>query len=345
MFKIGEKQIDEGKTYIIAEAGSNHNGKLSQAEQLIDIAAEAQADAVKFQTFKASKLYLPNSGNADYLKTSKSVYQIIKEMEMPLDWLPHLVKYCEKRKIDFLSTPFDKESASALNNVGVPAFKIASYSLSDIPLIKYISSFGKPLIVSTGAGTMNEVKETVNLLKKNHIDFALLQTVAKYPAPLEATNLKVLDTFRDSFNVAVGISDHSTNHLVVPMASVARGACILEKHFTLSREMEGPDHKFAVEPSELKDMVIMIRLVEKALGDGKKRVDTYEKELAEFAKVAVHAVRNINIGDTFTEENIAVIRPGKVKRGISPKYFESILGKKSKRNIKISEGIRQGDFK
>jgi len=344
--KIGNKLVGRGeKVFIIAEAGSNHNGKLEQAKELIKVAAEAKADAIKFQTFRAGKLYVKKAGSADYLKTSKSIFEIIKKLEMPYKWIPQLNEYCRKAGIIFLSTPYDEESADKLEEAGVPAYKVSSYNVTHLPLLKYIARKRKPIILSTGASNLGEIKEALEAIysQKNE-NVILLQCTASYPAPLEYINLNVMNTFKQAFQVPVGISDHSRDPFVVPFAATAMKANLIEKHFTLDKSLPGPDHKYAVEPDELKAMINGIRGVEKALGSPIKEVASVEKELYDFARVRIHAVKDIKKGAVLTEKNIAILRSGKAKPGLDPKFWDLILGKKVVRNIKRYEGISWEDL-
>jgi len=337
--RIGDKQIGEGgPTFIIAEAGSNHNGDLNIAKKMIDVASDAGADAVKFQTFRAEKLYPEHSGSADYLKTKKSIYQIIKEMEMPYDWIPELFEYCRGVGITFLSTPFDEESADKLEEVGIEAFKIASYESIHLPLIRHVAKKGRPIIMSTGLANLGEIEESLDAIySTGNKDVALMHCIAKYPAPIEYTNIRVLDTLKSAFSIPVGLSDHSRDPFIVPYAAVARGADIIEKHFTLDNNLEGPDHKFAVEPHELKDMIRGIRAVESALGNPVKRVTPVEEELYKFGRRCIFAIEDIKRGNTFTEKNIRILRTGKLKPGLKPKYWDIILSKRAAKDIKKYE--------
>ena len=344
--KIGNKLVGAGeKTFIVAEAGSNHDGKMEQAKELIKVAAEAGADAIKFQTFRAEKLYVKSAGSADYLKSSKSIFKLIKDLEMPYEWITELNEYCRKAGIIFLSTPFDEESADKLEEAGVPAYKMSSYTVTHIPFLRYVARKGKPIILSTGASNLNEVREALETIySQKSEDVILLQCTASYPAPLEHINLKVMDTFKQAFQVPVGISDHSRDPFIVPYAATALGADLIEKHFTLDNSLPGPDHKYAIEPDELKIMVQGIRGVEKALGSPIKEVTGVEKELYNFARVRIHAVRDIRRGTVLTEKNIAILRSGKTKPGLDPKFWDLILGKRVVRNIKKYEGIGWEDL-
>jgi len=345
IIKIEKRQIGENyPCFIIAEAGSNHNGSLKRALSLIDVAVEAKVDAIKFQTFKAHKIYTEKAGMADYLGNKKTIYQIIKEMEMPEEWIPQLAKYCKSKKIMFLSTPFDEESADILEKY-MPVYKIASYEMTDIPLIEHIAKKGKPIILSTGTADLAEVQKSVGAISKTgNKNLVLMQCTAKYPAPLDSVNIRSIVTMRQKFNIPVGLSDHSREPDVAPMAAVALGANCIEKHFTLSNKLPGPDHKFAIEPKELVLMVRKIRQTEKALGSGKKVTLPVEQELRQFARRSVFSIGNIKKGDTFAKENIAVLRRGKVEASLHPEEYKTILGKSAKRDIAKNSSLSREDF-
>ncbi|NOQ56125.1 MAG: shikimate dehydrogenase [Nanohaloarchaea archaeon] len=344
-FKIGNKFIGDGyPTFIIAEAGSNHNGNIEQAKRLIELAAEAGADAVKFQTFKAKTLYVKDAGESDYLKVKTSIYDIIESMEMPEDWIPALSEHCRKNKILFISSAFSEDSVDKLDPY-INTHKVASYELNHIPLLKYVASKNKPIILSTGACTMEEIDYSVNAIDRQGNDgLCLMQCVAAYPAPPEASNLKAIVSLKEKYKIPVGLSDHTRDPFTAPLGAIALGANVIEKHFTISNQLPGPDQPYAVEPHELKEMILRIRELEKALGDGKKKVEPVEKELFYFAKRAVHAIQSIKKGDVFSEENVAVLRPGKQERGVAPKHFENIIGKTAKKDIKPFEGIKETDY-
>lgn len=344
--KIGDKLVGRGENvFVVAEAGSNHDGKLEQAKKLIKVAAEGGADAIKFQTFRAEKLYVKKAGNADYLETHKSIFEIIKNLEMPYEWIPELNEYCRKAGIIFLSTAFDEESVDKLEKAEVPAYKISSYNVTHLPFLRYVARKEKPIILSTGASNLGEVREALEAIysQKNE-DVVLLQCTASYPAALEHINLNVIHTFKQTFQVPVGISDHSRNPFIVPFAATAVGADLIEKHFTLDNSLPGPDHKYAIEPDELKSMVQGIRGVEKALGSPIKKVIAAEKELYNFARVRIHAIRDIKKGTVLTKKNIAILRSGKMKPGLDPKFWNLILGKRAVRNIEKYEGIGWEDL-
>jgi len=330
--------------FIIAEAGSNHNGNFDQAIALIDIAVAAKADAVKFQTFRAETLYLKTAGQSRYLKIKKSIFDIIKEMEMPVDWIRKLAAYCRRRKIIFLSTPTDEYCADLIEPY-VPAYKIASYELTTTPLIEYCAGKKKPMILSTGAADLDEVRRGIAAVRKcGNNQIAVMQCTASYPAPLETVNAKSIVTMKKEFGIPVGLSDHSREFDVGPMTAVALGANLLEKHFTLSNTLSGPDHRFALEPDELKSMVAKIRAVEGALGSGIKKHLAVEKELRAFARRSLFAIRDVKRGETFTRGNVAALRCGNQKGILQPAELNKILNKKAVRDIKANEAIRAGDY-
>jgi len=247
--RIGERWVGDGEpAYIVAEAGSNHNGSFEQALRLIDAAADACADAVKFQQFKAAKLYPKSAGASDYLNTPRSIYDIIHDMETPDDWVPELAGHCRRRGLAFLSSPFDEESADLLDP-WVPAFKVASYEMTHAPLLRHIARKGKPMIVSTGAAVLDEVLHSVEIIRAEGNDqIVLLQCTAKYPTPLDAVNARALVSLREATGLPTGLSDHSRDPVVAPVVAVALGACLIEKHFTLNHAWKGTDHAFSLEP-------------------------------------------------------------------------------------------------
>jgi N-acetylneuraminate synthase len=345
-FDIGDRSIGPDEpTFIIAEAGSNHNGDLETAKKLIDVASDAGADAVKFQTFRADHSYVEQSGTMEYLEDDRPIYDIVKSMEMPYEWIPELSRYCSEREILFLSTPFDRHSAEELEQY-VPAWKVASYTSSHHPFLRYLARSEKPVIMSTGAHGIGEIRESVEMLTNEGVEgLALLQCVAAYPTPIEEANVQVVETLADEFEVPVGLSDHTTEPTIAPAAAVALGANVVEKHFTLDTAMDGPDHQFALEPAELTEMVDTIRKTESALGTAEKTVLSVESELHEKARRAVHAVENISVGEEFTRTNVRVLRPGERKRGLHPKYYEEILGQTASRDIEQSAGVQWGDIK
>ena len=342
---IGGRKVGDGKPcFIIAEAGSNHNGSLEQAKCLIDVAASAGADAVKFQLFRARKLYPKTAGLSDYLALPQPIYEIIKDLELPQEWLPMLASCCREKNVVFLVSAFDEESIDAVAPY-VEAFKVASYEMTHFPLIRHAAAKQKPVIISTGTADLAEVRETVEAFRQTgNEQLALMQCTAAYPAPLESLNIRAVTTLKSAFDVPVGLSDHSRDPVVGPLAAVAVGANLIEKHFTLGNELPGPDHRFALEPAELRLMIRRMREAEQALGSGDKKVHPVESELRQFARRSIFAVRDIAAGETFTTENIAVLRCGNLPPGLAPKYLPDVLGKRSQRDIRAENAIKQGDY-
>jgi N,N'-diacetyllegionaminate synthase len=330
------------KTFIIAEAGVNHNGSIEIAKKLIDIAKEAGADAIKFQTFKAEKLVSRVAPKAEYQKgtTDKEESQLNMLKKLELDAVAHreLIKYCKKKRIIFLSTPFDFESIDLLNTLDIKIFKIPSGEITNLPYLKKIGSLKKKIIMSTGIADLGEIEDALEILIKagtKKEDITVLHCNTEYPTPFEDVNLFAMLTIKEAFKVNVGYSDH-TSGIEVPIAAVALSASVIEKHFTLDKNMEGPDHKASLEPDELKTMVQAIRNIEKALGNGIKSPSQSELKNKPIARKSIVAVRSIMKGEMFSEKNITTKRPG---TGISPVQWDKILGKRAKRNFKEDELI------
>jgi len=344
-FSIGDRAIGpEEPVFVISEAGSNHNGDLDVAKELIDVAVEAGVDAVKFQTFRAEDLYVEDSGEVEYLEDDRSIYDIIESMEMPYEWIPELYEYCRDRDMYFMSTPFDERSADELREY-VPAWKVASYTSSHHPFLQHLAGTDKPIVMSTGAHELEEVRESVEVLREAGADeLALLQCVAAYPTPLEEINVRVVETLADEFGVPAGLSDHTLDPVTAPSAAVALGASVVEKHFTLDKTMEGPDHEFALEPDELGRMVSAIRDTEAALGTGEMTVPEVERELYEKARRSIHASRDIDPGEILTEDNLEVLRPGDRCAGLCPRFYDDLIGSKATRAISEGDGIDWEDI-
>ena len=348
-FRIGDKTIGAGApVFVIAEAGSNHNGDLDQAICLVDIAAASGADAVKFQTFSASKIYPKTSNAVEYLKNlgvTKSIYQIIQEMEMPPEWIPALAKRSRDKGILFMSTPFDEGAIDALGP-HVDAFKIASYEMTHLPLIRYAARKGKPIIFSTGAATdLDEVRATVDAIRgAGNKQIVALQCTAKYPAPADAMNLRALVTMRNELGVHTGLSDHSRDPYTAPVSAVALGAVVIEKHYTISRRLPGPDHSFAIEPDELTAMVAAIRSVSAMLGDGVKRLHVAEHELVNYRR-AIYTIKDVKKSDVFTLDGVAILRkPGVAARGLRPDDIERVLGRRATRDLQAFTLLEESDI-
>ena len=338
---------------IIAEAGSNWKaGSLradwKRAMALVDAAKKAGADAVKFQTFRADTVYVPNAGVSGYLSKNgvrDSIVSIFKKLAMPYEMIPKLASYCRKQKIEFMSSFFSVDDFKAVDP-WVKRHKIASYEITHPELLGLAAKSGKPLILSTGASSHEDIAWALRYFRqKGGKNVTLMQCTAKYPAPPDALNLRVIPEFSKRYRLPVGFSDHSTDPLVGPVAAVALGARVLEKHFTLDRSLKGPDHKFAIEPQELSLMVEGVRACEKTLGDGRKRVLGVEQELYLYAQRAVQAIRPIRKGELLRAgENIAVLRPGSRRKGMHPRWLGRAQGKKAKRAVALGDGISRGDF-
>jgi len=331
-----------GNVFIIAEAGVNHNGSLNLAKRLVDAAAEAGADAVKFQTFKASNLVSKNAQKADYQKhpTLKDETQHSMLTKLELDDEAHgiIIEYCKKKNILFLSTPFDIDSVDMLNNLGMPIYKIPSGEITNLIYLRHIGRLGKEIILSTGMSSLEEVGDALDVLENEGIPRAkitVLHATTEYPCPIDEVNLKAMLTIKKTFRVKVGYSDH-TSGIEVPIAAVALGACVIEKHFTLDRAMDGPDHKASLEPDELKSMVSAIRNIEQALGSGVKKPSHCELKNIPVSRKSIVAIRNIKKGELFSEQNLGTKRPG---YGISPMRWDEVLGKTAVRNFVVDEQI------
>lgn len=328
------------KTFIIAEAGVNHNGDIEIAKKMIDAASAAGVDAVKFQTFKAEKIVSKNAPKAEYqIENTNNVetqYQMLKKLEIDKKAHLELIEYCTKKNIMFLSTPFDIESIKMLVELGVNIIKIPSGEITNLPYLREVARQKKKVILSTGMSTMQEVKEAVQILKQNGAeDITVLHCNTQYPTPMEDVNLRAMLRMKEKLDLEVGYSDH-TQGIEVPIAAVAIGATVIEKHFTLDKTMEGPDHKASLEPDELIAMVKAIRNIEKALGDGKKEVTESEKDNVSIARKSIVAACKIKKGELFTERNLTTKRPG---TGISPMKWKQLIGRIASRDYEEDEMI------
>ena len=334
---IGKRPIGDGHPcFIIAEAGSNHNRDYDTACRLVDVACEAGADAVKFQIFSAEKIYSKKTPMASYLKDKKlaregeTIWDIIKRLEIPRQWLTELMGYCRRKGILFLSTPFDLAAVDELEKDGVEAYKVASFEITHLPLLEKIARTGKPLILSTGMANLEDIEVALETWKQaGGKEFALLHCAIAYPPRYEDLHLRAMDTMKQAFQCPVGFSDHTMGH-VTDVAAVARGACIIEKHYTLSRNQEGPDHPFSLEPHELKAMVEAIRQTEKALGSPVKHHTAAELELHRLARRSLVAACKIPAGTVITREMIEVKRPG---FGIPTRHLAQVVGRVARRDI------------
>lgn len=333
--------VDNNPCFIIAEAGVNHNGDVKLAKNLIDVAVDAGADAVKFQTFITEDVLSINAPKADYQKLTtdplESQYEMIKKLELSKEEHKELIEYSKNQKILFLSTPFDEKSVDLLIELGIPLIKISSGEITNHPFLKYISKKGLPIILSTGMSTLEEVGEAVSVIKEAGCkDLTLLHCTSNYPARFEDCNLRAMKTMAEAFNVPVGYSDH-TPGIVVPIAAAAMGACVIEKHFTLDKNLPGPDHKASLEPNELKEMVRNIRIIEKALGSSIKAPVASELEVRDVVRRSIVAKIEIPRGVIITEDLLAFKRPG---MGIAPKDIGLLIGKTANKNIIKDEIIK-----
>ena len=328
--------------FIIAEAGVNHNGVLDLAKQLIDVAVDAGADAVKFQTFKAENLVSKNAEKADYQKettdASESQFDMIKKLELDVGAHKELIAYCQEKDIMFLSTPFDHDSINLLSDFGLKIFKIPSGEITNLPYLRHIASLGKQVILSTGMSNLQEVKDALNVLinagtlKEN---ITVLHANTMYPTPMKDVNLNAMLTIHKEFDVDVGYSDHTLG-IEVDIAAVAMGASCIEKHFTLDKTMDGPDHKASLEPKELGVMVSSIRNIEKALGSCEKKPSPSEVVNIEVVRKSIVASKNIQKGDLLTEKNITTKRPGS---GINPMQWDDVVGTAASKDYNADELI------
>lgn len=328
------------KTLIIAEAGVNHNGSIRLAKKLIDIAIEARCDAIKFQTFKTENVISRFAPKADYQKgttdSQETQYEMIKKLELSFEQFSELNNYCKKKNIMFLSTPFDFESIDFLLSLGISIFKIPSGEITNLPYLRKIGKLKKKIILSTGMATINEIQQALFVLEEEGAkEITILHCNTEYPTPFRNVNLRAINFLQDKFNYQVGYSDHTLG-IEVAIAAVARGAKVIEKHFTLDKNMKGPDHQSSLEPNELISMVKAIRNIEIALGSEIKKPSESEKKNITIARKSIVAACNIKNGEMFTEKNITCKRPGD---GISPMRWDEILGSRAKRNYKKDELI------
>ncbi len=330
------------KVFIIAEAGVNHNGSLELAKKLIDVASDAGADAVKFQTFKAENLVSKNAQKADYQKqttnSEESQFDMIQKLELDVKTHKILMDYCKEKNIMFLSTPFDHDSIELLNDLGLEIFKIPSGEITNLPYLRHIGKLDKKVILSTGMADIGEIEDAMDILtnagtKKENI--IVLHANTEYPTPYEDVNLKAMVTIGKTFDVAFGYSDHTLG-IEVDIAAVAMGACCIEKHFTLDCTMEGPDHKASLEPDELKAMVKAIRNIELALGNGIKKPSKSESKNISIARKSIVAKVDIKKGEIFSTNNLAVKRPA---NGINPMRWDEIIGTVATKDYKEDELI------
>ncbi len=318
------------KVFIIAEAGVNHNGSIELAKQLIDVAVGAGVDAVKFQTFKASNLVSKNAQKAQYQKENMndgddSQFKMLKKLELDIDTHKELISYCKSKNIMFLSTPFDHDSIELLNDLGLEIFKIPSGEITNLPYLRHIGKLNKKVILSTGMGDIGEIEDALDVLIEagtNKENITVLHANTMYPTPMEDVNLNAMQTIGKTFDIAYGYSDHTLG-IEVDIAAVAMGATCIEKHFTLDKYMQGPDHKASLEPDELNAMVKAIRNIELALGSSIKKPSKSETPNIEIARKSIVARKTVKKGEVLTKDNITIKRPG---NGISPMRWDEIIG-------------------
>jgi len=334
--------MNYNKTFIIAEAGVNHNGSVEMAFQLIDVAVAAGADAVKFQTFKAEKVIAANAAKAGYQKDTTGVdesqLEMVKKLELDETAHTRLYQHCQHKDIQFLSTPFDLESIDLLNRLGLEIFKIPSGEITNLPYLRKLGALKKRLILSTGMANLGEIEAALNVLTESGTpweNITVLHCNTEYPTPFEDVNLRAMMTIGHAFGVAVGYSDH-TPGIEVAVAAVALGAAVLEKHFTLDRNLPGPDHKASLEPDDLKAMVQAIRNIEKALGNGVKRPSPSEVKNKSIARKSLVATQPIKKGELFSADNITAKRPGV---GISPMRWDEVLGQVAQKDYEKDDLI------
>lgn len=319
--------------YIIAEAGVNHNGNIELAKRMIEVAAQSGVDAVKFQSFKAENLVTSFAAKADYQKINvlkeETQFQMLKKLELDVEAHHILIDHCKNNKIDFLSSPFDFESVSLLYSLGLEIFKIPSGEINNVPFLRKIAHLNKRVILSTGMSNLAEIEFALDVLLSNGTsksNISVLHCNTEYPTPYEDVNLNAMNTIKNAFQVEVGYSDHTAG-IEIPIAAVALGATIIEKHFTLDKNMEGPDHKASLNEIELKNMVLAIRNIELAMGSGIKKPSISELKNKNIARKSIVAAVNIKKGDVFSETNLTVKRPG---TGLSPVFWDNIIGEVSK---------------
>lgn len=330
------------RTLIIAEAGVNHNGDMSLAHDLIDAAADAGADLVKFQTFSADRLTTLNAEKAAYQMadgvSGESQYSMLRRLELSADMHADLLGYCNKRGIGFFSTGFDRESLDFLVELGISFIKVPSGEVTNLPYLRHAGQYGKRILLSTGMARLGEIEAAIDVLEQAGTvrgQITVLHCTTEYPAPMRDVNLRAMISMRDAFGVAVGYSDHTLG-IEVPVAAVSLGATVIEKHFTMDRALPGPDHKASLEPSGLKDMVNAIRNIELALGDGVKRLTEGEEKNKSAARKSIVAATVIHSGEILSENNLTVKRPG---TGISPMRWDEVLGRRAIRDFMSDESI------
>ncbi len=347
ILEINRQKVGKGRPcFFIAEAGVNHNGNIEIAKKLIDVAANAKADAVKFQTFKADLLAAPNAPKAQYQAITtdqrQSQTEMLRALELSKEDFYQLKRYCEVKDIVFLSSPFDESSADLLDELDVPAYKVPSGETTNLPLLKHIGYKQRPIILSTGMSYLNEVAEAVKAIyQTGNYEIALLHCTSNYPAMPVDVNLTAMTTLQESFKVPVGFSDHTTG-LEIPLAAVAMGACVIEKHFTLDKNMSGPDHSASLEPTELGHLINSIRNIELALGSGIKKPANSEFHNREIIRKSIYLKTDKKVGDIISESDLISLRPS---GGISPSETHHIIGKTLTKSISTGSMLSWDDIK
>jgi N,N'-diacetyllegionaminate synthase len=342
---IGRRTIGAGEpVLVIAEVGVNHDGDVATAMALVDAAADAGAEAVKFQTFDSSALATPGADLAAYQRErgteAASQREMLARLELGADEFARIAAHCRERGVLFLSTPFDLGSAALLAELGVPAFKVGSGELTNLPFLRTLSDYGLPLLVSTGMATLDEVGAAVETVGQGTAPLVLLHCVSSYPAPAGEANLRAISTLRRAFGVPVGYSDHCMG-AEVTLAAVALDACVIERHLTLDRDRPGPDHAMSMEPDELAQLISRIREVEASLGTGQKEPQPSELETRVVARRSLVAARSLPAGATLTADALAIKRPGD---GLAPDRLQEIIGRRLRRALDVDEQLREADL-
>ena len=340
---------DPTHIFIIAEAGSNwkcgsYEEDLTQSKNLIKYAAKAGADAVKFQIYRPETTYVSNPGGSKSLSYSENIDTIFEKHAMPYDMIPKLVEFCKEENILFMASSFSVEDAKAINPF-TKIHKVASFEINHIKLLEFLATTKKPILVSTGSSNYDEIDFCINILKENGCDeIILLQCTSKYPCSMESLNLSVIPKMKSKYNLPIGFSDHSTDPIIAPLVSIGLGATVIEKHFTIDKNLPGPDHSFALPPDELKQMIDSIRNAESAYGPGKKEILQEELETRKFAKRSLQAITDISKGDILELGlNFDILRPGDRIRGLDARFLFNINGKKSKLDIAKGDGINESE--
>lgn len=340
-------------TYIIAEIGINFNGSLDNCYKLIDASVNAGCQAAKFQIFSAKNLYPRSAGELDWKDDNKeysyNIYDAVEKFELPLDWIENLISYCDEKEIDFMASVFDIDGLNFMVEKGMKVIKLSSYTITNLPLIEAAAKTKLPIFMSTGGAMIAEVEEAVNVVRKYHNDLTILHCSIQYPTKLEDVNMGVLDTFRKAFPlIKTGYSDHTEEPFDAPVQAVYLGGSVIEKHITLDKQMEGPDHFFALDPNQLKEMVDAIKMAETSYknaefvinksiyGNSEKKCYPHEEYLRDFCYMTLYSTNSIKKGEVIKPENLKILRPGKKKKGLEPKYLELFKNNEIRAKVDIS---------